>query len=50
MITPKAYERFTREWLHAGCTIVGGCCGVGPEHMRAVSSAVSGYEVSKTAS
>jgi S-methylmethionine-dependent homocysteine/selenocysteine methylase len=34
VITPEAYARFAGGWLAAGASIVGGCCGVGPEHIR----------------
>jgi Homocysteine S-methyltransferase len=34
VITPEAYARFAAEWVAMGASIVGGCCGVGPEHIR----------------
>lgn len=40
VITAKAYARFAREWVAAGATVVGGCCGIGPEQIRAVRAAV----------
>jgi S-methylmethionine-dependent homocysteine/selenocysteine methylase len=40
MITPSAYAALAKEWVAAGATIVGGCCGVGPAHMAAVADAV----------
>lgn len=27
------YERLARSWIERGATIVGGCCGTGPEHI-----------------
>jgi S-methylmethionine-dependent homocysteine/selenocysteine methylase len=42
IITPAAYARFAAEWRAAGASIVGGCCGVGPEHIRAVAEALAG--------
>ena len=36
LITPSAYAAAVEEWVTAGATIVGGCCGVGVEHLRAV--------------
>jgi S-methylmethionine-dependent homocysteine/selenocysteine methylase len=33
-ITPEAYERYAREWVRLGATAVGGCCGIGPRHVR----------------
>lgn len=31
------YAEFAALWIEAGATLVGGCCGTGPEHIRAVS-------------
>ncbi|NVK34054.1 MAG: homocysteine S-methyltransferase family protein [Rhodobacteraceae bacterium] len=33
-MSPQAYEYHVREWIAAGATIVGGCCGIFPEHIR----------------
>jgi S-methylmethionine-dependent homocysteine/selenocysteine methylase len=35
-LTPDRYREFALEWLALGATIIGGCCGVGPEHIRAL--------------
>jgi len=35
-LTPKRYAEFAAEWRALGATIIGGCCGVGPEHIRAL--------------
>jgi homocysteine S-methyltransferase len=40
-ITPEAYARFAKSWADAGATIIGGCCGVGPEHIAAVRAALA---------
>ena len=32
-LTPVGYLGWAREWLRLGATIVGGCCGIGPEHI-----------------
>lgn len=37
-VTPEAYVEWAKRWVAAGATIVGGCCGVGPEHIRALSA------------
>jgi S-methylmethionine-dependent homocysteine/selenocysteine methylase len=37
-VTPDAYVELAKRWVAAGATIVGGCCGVGPEHIRALSA------------
>ena len=36
IITPEAYARFAASWVAAGATIVGGCCGIQPAHIRAL--------------
>ena len=36
-ITPDAYVAHAETWRERGASIVGGCCGVGPAHMRAVA-------------
>ncbi|MGB0685736.1 MAG: homocysteine S-methyltransferase family protein, partial [Planctomycetota bacterium] len=33
------FARFARRFLQAGGTLVGGCCGTTPEHVRALASA-----------
>lgn len=30
---PEAYLHWARSWVAAGASIVGGCCGIGPEHI-----------------
>lgn len=36
-LTPDAYVRFAQSWADAGARIIGGCCGVGPEHIGALA-------------
>lgn len=31
---PPDYLRWAQEWVAAGASVVGGCCGIGPEHIR----------------
>jgi S-methylmethionine-dependent homocysteine/selenocysteine methylase len=33
-ITPKKYSEFASSWIKSGATIIGGCCGVSPEHIK----------------
>lgn len=33
-ITPKKYSEFASSWCKSGASIIGGCCGVSPEHIR----------------
>ncbi|MDR6512642.1 S-methylmethionine-dependent homocysteine/selenocysteine methylase [Novosphingobium capsulatum] len=32
-LTPEGYAAFARAWAAEGATILGGCCGIGPEHI-----------------
>ena len=32
-ITPDTYRLFVADWIHAGATLLGGCCGIGPAHI-----------------
>ena len=35
-VTPEAYLAEASGWVASGAQIVGGCCGIGPDHIRAV--------------
>lgn len=35
-LTPDNYARFAGEWRKLGADILGGCCGIGPEHIAAL--------------
>ncbi len=35
-LDPPGYLAFARDWVARGATIVGGCCGIGPEHIAAL--------------
>lgn len=35
-ISPAEYAAYVPSWQKAGATMIGGCCGVGPDHLRAV--------------
>lgn len=37
-VSPEAYAEAAREWRDLGATIIGGCCGTTPEHIRAVAA------------
>jgi len=39
IITPEALVDFARDWRGKGATILGGCCGTGPNHIRALKEA-----------
>ena len=36
-LDPARYLRWAKKWVVAGATMVGGCCGIGPNHIRALS-------------
>lgn len=36
-LDPPAYLHWTRQWIADGASIVGGCCGIGPEHIAEMS-------------
>jgi S-methylmethionine-dependent homocysteine/selenocysteine methylase len=33
----QAYADLAERWANAGATVIGGCCGTGPRHIRALS-------------
>jgi len=35
-VSPERYVQWALEWVRSGATIVGGCCGIGPEHIAAL--------------
>jgi S-methylmethionine-dependent homocysteine/selenocysteine methylase len=37
-LDPARYARFARDWQRHGADIVGGCCGIGPEHIAALKA------------
>ena len=43
-IGPGEYAELALDWRAEGAQIVGGCCGVGPEHLGAARGAVAGTE------
>jgi S-methylmethionine-dependent homocysteine/selenocysteine methylase len=36
-LDPPHYLQWAKKWVAAGATMVGGCCGIGPEHIRALA-------------
>ena len=46
-LTPEKYTAFVMEWVKMGATIVGGCCEVGPAHIRHLATALraAGYSI-----
>ena len=37
-VSEEAYRVWARRWADAGATIIGGCCGIGPEHIRMLAA------------
>ena len=35
-LDPQRYLDWAKKWVASGATMVGGCCGIGPEHIRAL--------------
>ena len=40
-LTPDGYLNWVHEWIGRGARIVGGCCGIGPEHIRAIRASIA---------
>lgn len=34
MISSEDFAREARRWVELGARVIGGCCGIGPEHIR----------------
>ena len=41
-VTPASYAAFAERWIEAGATIIGGCCGVSPDHIRGLAIRLKG--------
>jgi len=35
-LTPEHYLAWAERWVRSGATVIGGCCGIGPEHIAAL--------------
>ena len=36
-LTPSSYLNWALKWVQEGATLIGGCCGIGPEHISLLS-------------
>ena len=36
-ISPSSYLQEAKSWVSNGAQIIGGCCGVGPDKIKAIS-------------
>jgi methionine synthase / methylenetetrahydrofolate reductase(NADPH) len=39
---PEYFAEMAKEFVTQGARLIGGCCGVGPEHIRAMAKAIAG--------
>lgn len=37
-LTPEVYAGMAREWIDLGASIIGGCCGIRPDHIAALAA------------
>ena len=37
-LDPPGYMTWVKRWIAAGAVIVGGCCGIGPEHIAEIAA------------
>lgn len=42
-LTPTAYADFVDAWIDQGATIVGGCCEVGPAHIKEIAARLTAH-------
>ena len=47
-IDPAGYLSFVDTWCQLGATIIGGCCGIGPEHISALHKRLRGKDLKKS--
>ncbi len=40
-LTPEHYAEFAGNWQRIGATVLGGCCGIGPEHIARIKQQVA---------
>lgn len=38
MMTETAYAEHVMKWIELGATLVGGCCGTSPSHIREIAA------------
>ena len=43
-LTPASYLDWIRQWIREGATLIGGCCGIGPEHIVLLSEKLTSDE------
>ena len=40
-LDPQSYARFAQSWVDRGASIIGGCCGIRPDHIHALASSLT---------
>ena len=40
IVSPETYLQHVHEWIDLGARVVGGCCGIGRDHIRLISQAL----------
>ena len=38
IISNDALKQFAEQWIKTGANVIGGCCGLTPEHIKALAS------------
>jgi homocysteine S-methyltransferase len=49
MASPEYLAKYAKRFVQAGVSLVGGCCGTRPEHIRAMKHAVAPFTPTRTA-
>jgi len=44
-LTPEEFAAAAARWANRGVQIIGGCCGIGPEHIRLLAERMAGQRV-----
>ncbi|WP_413283484.1 homocysteine S-methyltransferase family protein [Vibrio sp. MA40-2] len=47
-LSPEAYLTYAKRWYKAGASILGGCCGIGPAHIKALAEWKINYTLNIT--
>ncbi len=44
--TPELFTEKTKDLINAGVSVIGGCCGTTPEHIKAIRKSVNSFQLS----
>jgi S-methylmethionine-dependent homocysteine/selenocysteine methylase len=47
-LTPQRYAEYAIGWVRDGATIIGGCCEIGPQHIKALHERLCTEALSNT--